>query len=67
MTPDYCRLSGAETLAARIRAYWARRGMEVRIGPIGGDGAVDRKGTPVFSVRSDMVDGYPRSRVGEAT
>jgi hypothetical protein len=55
---DWLKLGAAQDLAAQIENYWAARGKKVKA-------RVDEFGCglkgPVFAVRSDMINGAPRS------
>lgn len=52
---EHCTRSGATRLAERIRAYWAHKGYNIKVW------AEETAG--VFVVRSDMINGRPRSYV----
>lgn len=61
---DFFTLRGAETLANRIRNYWAIRGKTANVWTeIGGTFQVNEDGgtrRPYYVVRSDMVAGCPK-------
>lgn len=58
---DYCSRSGAEALKEKIEAYWRERGHKVMVAlhNVGFHPAIR---AARFDVRSDMVNGMPRSR-----
>lgn len=60
--PDSFNREGAEQLAARIRAYWQRRGktVDVRVESNHTGYAPAMRGADWFVVRSDLVNGWPR-------
>ena len=57
---DFCSREGAETLKAKIEAYWRERGHNVMIAlhNVGFHPAIR---AARFDVRSDMVNGLPRA------
>jgi hypothetical protein len=57
---DYCSREGAAALKAKIEAYWRERGEEVMIvlNNVGFHPAIR---AARFDVRSDMVNGRPRT------
>jgi len=57
---DYCSREGALALKAKIEAYWAERGQNVMIAlhNVGFHPAIR---AARFDVRSDMVNGMPRT------
>lgn len=58
--PDYCSYNGAEALKEMIEAYWAARGQHVFIS-LQNSGFHPAIRAARFDVRSDMVNGKPRS------
>lgn len=58
---DYCSRDGALALKAKIEAYWRERGQDVMIAlhNVGFHPAIR---AARFDVRSDMINGLPRSR-----
>lgn len=54
--PEHCTKGGATRLAERIRAYWARQGYNVKVW-------TEPTAEQLWSVRSDMINGRPRSYV----
>jgi hypothetical protein len=58
--PDYCSQHGAGALRATIEAYWAERGQHVLVSlhNVGFHPAIR---AARFDVRSDMLNGKPRS------
>ena len=56
-TRDWLTKGAAIDLAALIEGYWAARGHKVRtrVEECGAD-----RGKPIYSVRSDMLNGSPR-------
>ena len=56
---DYCTQDGAQSLKAKIEAYWAERGQHVLVSlqNVGFHPAIR---AARFDVRSDMVNGKPR-------
>ncbi len=61
---DFCSRDGAQSLKAKIEAYWAERGHKVQImlHNVGFHPAIR---AARFDVRSDMVNGMPRSASGK--
>jgi hypothetical protein len=59
---DHLSRPGAERLAARLRSYWAEQGCKVttRLEEVSGG-----KGS-AWSVRSDMIGGFPSVTVTES-
>jgi hypothetical protein len=59
-TTDYCSRQGAEALKAKIETYWRERGEDVMIAlhNVGFHPAIR---AARFDVRSDMLNGMPRS------
>jgi len=57
---DYCSREGAIALKAKIEAYWRERGLDVMIAlhNVGFHPAIR---AARYDVRSDMVNGMPRS------
>ena len=57
---DFCSREGAHALKAKIEAYWAERGQKVQImlHNVGFHPAIR---AARFDVRSDMVNGMPRT------
>ena len=57
---DFCSRSGAQELKTKIEAYWAERGQKVQImlHNVGFHPAIR---AARFDVRSDMVNGMPRT------
>jgi hypothetical protein len=57
---DFCSRDGAHLLKAKIEAYWAERGQNVQVmlHNVGFHPAIR---AARFDVRSDMVNGMPRS------
>jgi hypothetical protein len=57
---DFCSRDGAHLLKAKIEAYWAERGQKVQImlHNVGFHPAIR---AARFDVRSDMINGMPRS------
>lgn len=57
---DFCSRDGAHALQAKIEAYWAERGQKVQImlHNVGFHPAIR---AARFDVRSDMVNGMPRT------
>ena len=57
---DYCSRAGAESLKAKIETYWRDRGQNVMIAlhNVGFHPAIR---AARFDVRSDMVNGMPRT------
>lgn len=55
---DHCTRSGAATLAERIRAYWARHGVNVQVWT--------EETADMWVVRSDLISGRPRIGKGRA-
>jgi hypothetical protein len=62
---DYCSRSGAQALKDKIEAYWRERGLNVMVAlhNVGFHPAIR---AARFDVRSDMINGMPRSAVGGA-
>jgi hypothetical protein len=62
---DYCSREGAVALKAKIEAYWAERGQNVMIAlhNVGFHPAIR---AARYDVRSDMVNGMPRTRGASA-
>ena len=58
--PDYCSQAGAQALKAKIEAYWRERGHNVMLSlhNVGFHPAIR---AARYDVRSDMVNGMPRS------
>jgi len=60
---DWCDEHNAHELARRVRDYWAERGYTIKTAVISttdeGQGGVPTP-RPVFSVRSNMLDGWPQ-------
>ncbi len=48
----------AQSIAKAVEKYWALRGYSVRAEAVRSDEAV--KGEPVFTVKSDLVNGFPK-------
>lgn len=63
-TKDYCCQGGAYALKAMIEAYWAARGQHVMVSlhNVGFHPAIR---AARFDVRSDMLNGKPRTVAGE--
>ncbi len=63
---DFCSRDGAQSLKAKIEAYWAERGQKVQImlHNVGFHPAIR---AARFDVRSDMVNGMPRAASGKKT
>ena len=63
---DYCSREGAVALKAKIEAYWRERGQNVMIAlhNVGFHPAIR---AARYDVRSDMVNGLPRTRGAGAT
>ncbi len=63
--PDYCGREGALELKKRIEAYWAGRGQDVAVflHNVGFHPAIR---AARFDVRSDLVNGMPRTRKSSA-
>jgi hypothetical protein len=61
---DFCSRDGAQSLKAKIEAYWAERGHKVQImlHNVGFHPAIR---AARFDVRSDMVNGMPRAASGK--
>lgn len=61
---DFCSRDGAQSLKAKIEAYWAERGYKVQImlHNVGFHPAIR---AARFDVRSDMVNGMPRAASGK--
>lgn len=59
---DFCSRGGAQALKAKIEAYWRERGHNVQVAlhNVGFHPAIR---AARFDVRSDMVNGMPRSAV----
>ena len=57
---DYCSKEGAQSLAEKIEAYWRARGMHVMCA-LRDAGFHPAVRSSRFDVRSDMVNGLPRS------
>lgn len=59
---DYCTEQGAAVLAARIRAYWATRGLSpnVRVDDSVHSMSPSRPDLLSYTVRSDMKGGMPQ-------
>jgi hypothetical protein len=58
---DWLKAGAAQDLAEQIRAYWAAQGKTV-VTKIEGYGPINERGShSVFAVRSDMLNGCPRS------
>ncbi|MGD9967363.1 MAG: hypothetical protein AB7T59_12630 [Hyphomonadaceae bacterium] len=57
---DFCSRDGAQALKARIEAYWRARGHTVTVGlhNVGFHPAIR---AARFDVRSDMINGMPRT------
>jgi hypothetical protein len=55
--PDWMTLAGAARLAARIEAYWRQQGHDGRATVVA-EGEINN--TPVYSVRTNLVDGMPQ-------
>lgn len=60
---DYCSRSGAQALKEKIEAYWRERGQNVMVAlhNVGFHPAIR---AARFDVRSDMINGMPRSAIG---
>jgi hypothetical protein len=60
---DYCSRDGAMALKAKIESYWRDRGQEVTIAlhNVGFHPAIR---AARYDVRSDMINGMPRSVIG---
>jgi len=54
-----CSTKGAEALKQRIEAYWREKGCTVRI-TVGHDAFHKALRMAPATIRSDMVNGYPR-------
>ena len=64
--PDHCTEAGARALARRIQQYWAERGyMPPVIRYESASDAWKNNGSSFHFVRSDMVGGLPRRRLGQ--
>ncbi|MBL8530642.1 MAG: hypothetical protein JNK94_02815 [Hyphomonadaceae bacterium] len=61
---DYCSREGAAVLKAKIEAYWAARGQHVTVllHNVGFHPAIR---AARFDVRSDMINGMPRTGAGK--
>lgn len=61
---DFCSRDGAQSLKAKIEAYWAERGHKVQImlHNVGFHPAIR---AARFDVRSDMINGMPRAASGK--
>lgn len=61
---DFCSRAGAQSLKAKIEAYWAERGhkVQVMLHNVGFHPAIR---AARFDVRSDMINGMPRSASGK--
>lgn len=61
---DFCSRDGAHALKAKIEAYWRERGHNVMVAlhNVGFHPAIR---AARFDVRSDMINGMPRSVVGK--
>ena len=60
-TPEHLSEAGARHLAKRISDYWTKQNLpapKFRIEPFG---PISTKAAGVFAVRSDMLNGLPRS------
>ena len=62
---DYTSRSGAEALKAKIEAYWRERGLDVMLSlhNVGFHPAIR---AARYDVRSDMVNGLPRSNTSKS-
>lgn len=62
---DYCSREGAQALKAKIEAYWRERGQEVMLSlhNVGFHPAIR---AARYDVRSDMINGMPRSALKAA-
>lgn len=60
---DFCSRDGAMALKAKIEAYWRERGQDVVIAlhNVGFHPAIR---AARYDVRSDMINGMPRSTIG---
>ena len=63
MTAGLKRSHDANTaLAARIAAYWAKRGHTITTEVVPIKAFVDDRDVTLFTLKSDMVNGLPRSK-----
>ena len=58
---DYMNEEGAATIAYRLREYWRAKGHDVKVSIIPFSIEQNREKGRMFSVRSDMLNGVPRS------
>jgi hypothetical protein len=58
MKSDYCTRDGAERLKAQIEAYWAERGLDVKINLVQA-GFLPSMRSARTDVRSNMINGVP--------
>ncbi len=66
MSGDWCTTKGAERLRQKIEQYWVERGYKVNIDLIeAGFVAAMRSGRT--DVRSDLINGMPKRKVGRET
>ena len=65
--PDYCSAAGAQYLADELRTYWRQRGYDVslRVETYGGRPAIFGTTMTTYTIRSDMVGGWPVRRADD--
>lgn len=61
---DFCSSDGASRLQNAIRDYWRKKGFDVEIELVH-EGFVSTMRSSRFDIRSNMVNGMPRSVVPE--
>ncbi len=62
---DYCTRDGADSLRRKIEAYWGERGCDVMV-TLHNAGFHAAIRAARYEIRSDLVNGLPRSRVKRA-
>jgi hypothetical protein len=59
-TGNYTDRAGAETLKARIEAYWRERGYEIQV-TLAAAAFTPALRASRFDIRSELIDGLPRA------